>query len=50
MAVLQYSDRAVILDIGEISFSGSAAEVRDKKQLREQPCSLRIYSSTEQIR
>ncbi|MGA0251452.1 MAG: ABC transporter ATP-binding protein [bacterium] len=36
MAVLQYSDRAVILDSGEIAFSGSAAEVRDNKQLREQ--------------
>ena len=36
MAVLQYSDRAVILDSGEIAFSGSAAEVRGYKQLREQ--------------
>lgn len=36
MAVLQYSDRAVILDSGEIAFSGSAAEVRDNKELREQ--------------
>ena len=36
MAVLQYSDRAVILDSGEIAFLGSAAEVRDNKQLREQ--------------
>jgi branched-chain amino acid transport system ATP-binding protein len=35
MAVLRYSDRAVILDSGEIAFSGSAAEVRDNKQLLE---------------
>ena len=35
MAVLQYSDRAVILDSGEIAFSGSASEVWDNKQLRE---------------
>src|SRR6056300_1075671 len=33
MAVLRYSDRAVILDSGEIAFSGSAAEVRENKQL-----------------
>jgi branched-chain amino acid transport system ATP-binding protein len=36
MAVLQYSDRAVILDSGEVAFSGSAAEVRDNNELREQ--------------
>ena len=31
MAVLQYFDRAVILDSGEIAFSVSAAEVRENK-------------------
>ena len=36
MAVLQYSDRAVICDSGEITFSVSAAKVRENKQLREQ--------------
>ena len=35
MAVLQYSDRAVILDSGEIAFSGTAVEVRANNQLRE---------------
>ena len=40
MAVLQYSDRAVILDSGEIAFSGSAVEVHDNKQLREQYLSI----------
>ena len=31
MAILQYSDRAVILDSGGIAFSVSAAEVRENK-------------------
>ena len=35
MAILQYSDRAVILDSGEIAFSGIAAEVWENNQLRE---------------
>ena len=34
MAVLQYSDRAVILDSGETAFSGTAAVVRVNNQLR----------------
>ena len=35
MAVLQYSNRAVILDSAEIAFSGTAAGVRENNQLRE---------------
>ena len=35
MGVLQYSDCAVILDSGEIAFSGAAAVVRENSQLRE---------------
>ena len=31
MAVLQYSDKAVVLDSGEIAFSVSAVEVRENK-------------------
>ena len=36
LAVLQCSDRTVILDSGVIAFSGSAAEVLDNKQFSEQ--------------
>lgn len=43
MALLQYSDRAVILDSGEMAFSGSAVKVHDDKQLREQYLSAREF-------
>jgi branched-chain amino acid transport system ATP-binding protein len=36
MAVLKFSDRAIIMDMGEIVFNGTAAEVRENKELREQ--------------
>ncbi len=36
MAVLKFSDRAIIMDMGEVVFNGTASEVRDNKELREQ--------------
>lgn len=36
MAVLKLADRAIILDMGEIVFNGTAEEVRENKELREQ--------------
>ena len=36
MAVLKLADRAIILDMGEIVFNGTAAEVRENKELIEQ--------------
>lgn len=36
MAALRIADKAIILDTGQVAFQGSAAEVRDNRELREE--------------